>query len=230
MPRAGCGPQARITEDYLRILRFFRFTAWYGYDLDAEGYAACAEHAAGLERLSRERVGAEIKKLLAAPDPAPAVAAMARAGVLAQVLPGADPAMLAPLVHLEAGAGDAIRRLAALGGEGVAARLRLSKPETRRLETLRESLASADPPEVLGYRFGAQGGADALLLRHAALGQEMPENWRNRVDFGAAQRFPVSAADLMPALSGPALGARLRELEERWVASGFALDRDALLH
>ena len=90
---------ARIAEDYLRILRFFRFHAWYGdpaAGLDPDGLAACAALQDGLARLSRERVGAEVTKLLAAPDPAPAVGPMAAAGILARVLPGADAAALAP--------------------------------------------------------------------------------------------------------------------------------------
>ena len=81
---------ARIKEDYLRILRFFRFHAWYGdpgRGIDAEALAACAEHANGISRLSCERVGHEMRKLLAAPDPAPSVAAMHSAGILQQVLP-----------------------------------------------------------------------------------------------------------------------------------------------
>ncbi|KEO54496.1 CCA tRNA nucleotidyltransferase [Thioclava pacifica] len=221
--------EERIREDYLRILRFFRFTAWYGRDLDGDGLAACAANIAGIETLSRERVGAEMRKLLAAPDPSHAVAAMAQSGALTAVLPGADATALAPLVHLEDRPADAIRRLAALGGENVAERLRLSNKDSRRLETLREALASGDAPEVLGYRFGAETGADALLLRHAVMGQEMPENWQNRVCFGAKQQFPVSATDLMPAYQGKALGDRLRELETRWIASGFTLSREALL-
>ena len=83
---------ARIREDYLRILRFFRFHAWYAdpnAGIDAEGLAACAALADGLRQLSRERVSAEMIKLLGAPDPAPAVAAMAQAGILARILPGA---------------------------------------------------------------------------------------------------------------------------------------------
>nr|MBA3325662.1 CCA tRNA nucleotidyltransferase [Paracoccaceae bacterium] len=92
---------ARIAEDYLRILRFFRFHAWYGdpeAGIDAEGLAACAAARDGLTLLSRERIGAELAKLLAAPDPAPAAAAMAASGVLACVLPGADPRALPALV------------------------------------------------------------------------------------------------------------------------------------
>lgn len=226
-------PTQRIREDYLRILRFFRFTAWYGAPeegFDAEGLAACALLAEGIERLSRERVGHEMRKLLGAPDPAPAIAAMATTGILPHVLPGADPAGLAPLVHLEAGLpADPIRRLAVLGGTDPAERLRLSKPEARRLERLREGALSGEGPAVLGYRLGARDGLDAVLIQAALTGMPPAETSRNRVEFGAAQRFPVQAADLMPALQGAALGARLKELEARWIASGFALDRAALL-
>ena len=109
-------PEDRIREDYLRILRFFRFTAVVGdpdLGLDAEGLAACAALAEGIDGLSRERIGAEMRKLLSAGDPAPAVSAMAQAGLLARVLPGADARALAPLVHLEAGLSpDWLRRLA----------------------------------------------------------------------------------------------------------------------
>src|SRR6478672_10767184 len=75
--------RTRIREDYLRILRFFRFYAWYGRgEPDAEAMAACAALAEGMTRLSAERVSKEMLKLLAAPDPRRAVAAMREAGVL----------------------------------------------------------------------------------------------------------------------------------------------------
>ncbi|MCU0912449.1 MAG: CCA tRNA nucleotidyltransferase [Rhodobacteraceae bacterium] len=227
-------PGARIAEDYLRILRFFRFHAWYGDPtggLDAEGLAACAGNLGGLSGLSRERVGAEMKKLLAAPDPAPAVAAMAQAGALARALPGADARALAPLVHLEAGEGlapDPIRRLAVLGGEDAAGALRLSRAEARRLEALREAAGSAAGPAELGYRLGAEPALSAAVLRAAMTGAPVPPGARGDADRGASARFPVAAADLAP-LSGAALGARLKDLEARWIASGFTLDRAQLL-
>lgn len=220
-------PGARIREDYLRILRFFRFTAWYGdpaQGMEPEGLAACAELSEGIDTLSRERIWHEMRKLLAAPDPTPAVAAMQAAGVLLRVLPGADARGLAPLVHLEPGAPDPIRRLAVLGGD--ASDLRLSKSEMRRLERLRAGALSGDDGALLGYRLGPDA-ADAALVRAALTG--LPPEPADRIAFGAAQRLPVTAADLMPALSGPALGARLREIEARWIASGFRLTRDALL-
>ena len=226
-------PDQRIREDYLRILRFFRFTAWYGdpaIGIDPDGLSACAEHALGLDGLSRERVGHEMRRLLAAPDPAPALAAMEATGVLAHVLPGADTRAIAPLVHLEDSAAPAfLRRLAALGGEDPAKRLRLSKAELRGLEQIRAALQSDAAPAALGYRFGAEAAADAALIRAASLGQPLPDDWRAPILRGAAQVFPVTAADLMPGLQGVALGARLRALETRWITEDFQPTRDDLL-
>ncbi len=226
-------PEARIREDYLRILRFFRFHAWYGapdQGIDAEGLAACAAHLDGLERLSAERITAEVVKLLTAADPAPAVASMGASGVLWRILPGAAPDLLAVLVHVEGAAGlapDPLRRLAGLGGE--AARLRLSNPQAARLKRLTDALPSEMAPGELGYRLGADEALDVLALRAAGEGREIAPAEVEQSRFGAAQTFPIRAADLMPALQGPALGARLKVLEGRWIASGFALGRDQLL-
>ncbi len=224
----------RIAEDYLRILRFFRFHAQYGEDrgIDPEGLAAVAANLDGLDSLARERVGAEMRRLLSAPDPSPAVAAMAQVGALARVLPGADARALAPLVHLEAQVGaapDAMRRLAALGGEGARGRLRLSKADATRLDLLRRATGDMTGAGALGYRHGAEAARDVLLLRAALL--EMPLNPAEleQARFGAAAEFPISARDLMPEYEGAALGARLSALEARWIASGFALTRQDLL-
>ncbi|WP_128255024.1 CCA tRNA nucleotidyltransferase [Falsirhodobacter deserti] len=218
-------PAARITEDYLRILRFFRFHAIYGQGgPDPEGLAACAEHAEGVETLSRERVGAEVKKLLAASDPAPAIASMAAAGILARVVPGADATALPVLVHLEAGvAPDPIRRLAALGGQ---VDLRLSRAEARRLSLISDAAREGADMAELAYRHGADLARDAALVRAALTGMQ-PD--LSRIAAAAAARFPVAACDLMPAFSGAALGQRLKELEARWIASGFTLTKDQLL-
>ncbi|NCO85857.1 MAG: CCA tRNA nucleotidyltransferase [Rhodobacterales bacterium] len=227
--------QDRIREDYLRILRFFRFHAWFADPdggIDAEGLAACAADLDGLARLSRERVGAEMRKLLAAPDPAPAVAAMAVSGVLAHLLPGASALLLPVLVHVEQMAAlppDPIRRLAALGGEGIAEALRLSRAEAARLEALRDAIGSGVEPGELGYRHGAAEAVDVLALRAAAMGLEIDPVQAEQARFGATQTCPVRAADLPETLKGPAIGARLREVEARWIASGFTLDRAALL-
>ncbi|MBE2276620.1 MAG: CCA tRNA nucleotidyltransferase [Rhodobacteraceae bacterium] len=227
----GSAPD-RIREDYLRILRFFRFTAWYGDPAegpDAEGLAACAALADGIDGLSRERIGAEMKKLLSAPDPAPAIAAMAATGVLAHVLPGADARALPVLVHLE---GDLpprwLRRLAVLGGEGTAAALRLSRAEASDLEAIRTGIGDTQSAAALGWRQGIDRAVAVILARAALSGMPPPDDWQAEVLRGAAARFPVRAADL-PDLSGPALGARLKELEARWLAAGLRLTKAQLL-
>ncbi|MGX0875652.1 poly(A) polymerase [Roseovarius sp. MBR-154] len=225
----------RIKEDYLRILRFFRFHACYGdaeAGLDPDALAACAAHLDGLAGLSRERVGAEMRKLLAAPDPAPSLAAMQRAGVLSAILPGADARPLAPLVHLESEtntAPNALRRLAALGGEDIPNRLRLSRAEARRLALLRDGASATIPPAEIGYRYGVTDGMDMLLLRAALLDTPLDPKASDILERGAHATFPVKPADLMPDYTGPALGQRLQELEDRWIASGFTLSREDLL-
>ncbi|EPX77471.1 CCA tRNA nucleotidyltransferase [Litoreibacter arenae] len=222
---------ARIAEDYLRILRFFRFHAWYGDPaggLDADGLAACAAGADGLAQLSAERVGAEMKKLLSAPDPAPAVAAMAQAGILARVMPGADTKALPVLVHLEDGAGFT-RRVACLGGEDLKDRWRLSKAEAAEIALLRDLIGADTGLAEIAYRHGADAARDVALLRAALFEQPLPDGMQDEVATGAGAVFPVKAADLMPEFSGPALGAKLQELETRWIASGFALTRAELL-
>lgn len=223
-------PAARIAEDALRILRFFRFHALYGTDLDDDGIAACAEGQGGIDRLSRERVGAEMRKLLAAPDPAPAVAAMSATGILTRVLPGADATALAPMVHLEADMPpDAMRRLAALVAETPTDALRLSRTDAARHAVVAQGARGEQGAAELGYRHGANTARDALLVRAALLSSPLPSGWQDAIAQGATARFPVSAADLMPALQGAALGARLRDLENRWIASGFVLTREDLL-
>ncbi len=225
--------EARIREDYLRILRFFRFHAYYGdpaVGMDPEALAAIAANLDGLDTLSRERVGAELLNLLAAPDPAPAVAAMAQTGALARILPGADPRALAPLVHLEEGHDtDPIRRLAVLGGEGVKDALRLSNADAHRYAVLRAETGSNKGISELGYRHGTKTAVDIALLRAASLGAPLAPDASDDAARGAAAVLPVKAADLMPDLHGPALGEKLQEIEARWIASDFALTRDDLL-
>lgn len=223
----------RIREDYLRSLRFFRFHAWYGdaeEGFDPEAIAAIASHVEGLANLSRERVGAELLKLLAAPDPAPAVAGMRTTGVLAAILPGSDDRALAPLVHLEETLGvlpDALRRLAVLGGEDLRDRLRLSRKDSTRLAGI--GTAASMMPGEAGYRLGAETATDGLLVAAASLESSLDVEKVETARHAAEQVFPIKAADLMPEYSGVELGRTMEKLEQEWIESGFELSRDTLL-
>ena len=224
-------PHQRIREDYLRILRFFRFHAVYGdpgQGIDPDGFAACAELSDGIATLSRERIGAEMRKLLDARNPAPAVAAMAASGILPLVLPGASITALAPLIHLE----DDLpprwqRRLAALGGS--AENMRLSRQEEAEIGKIRDDAASTLGPAALGWSLGEAPAQDVILCRAAFMETSLPLDWHGEIRRGTQSTFPVSAADLMPTLQGPDLGARLKALQARWLASGLHLSKAALL-
>lgn len=221
----------RIREDYLRILRFFRFHAWYGdadAGIDPDGLAACADNVEGIAKLSKERIGQEVLKLLNAPNPAPAVASFASTGGLAQALPGADHGALAVLVHIEESAllePDCMRRLAVLGGQDVAEALRLSKDQARYLSQVKQGLSAGEA----GYRFGVRVAVDMLAVVAASLGQELEPKQAEVARFGSEQTFPLKAADLQPEYTGRALGDALKAAEVRWIASDFTLTKEALL-
>jgi len=225
----------RIREDYLRTLRFFRFSAWYGaidqgFDLDA--LHAISSNLDGLETLSAERVGMEMVKLLNATDPAVAVAVMRQTGVLNVVLQGADDTWLAPLIHVEFLwdlSPDPIRRLAALGGTGVEKNLRLSKAQARLLMQYRDGIGSMAGAGELGYRLGTDVAKSIAALRCAYSGSPPVNEMPDRVVAGSAAKFPIKASDLTNMFSGPALGKRLKELEAEWIASNFTKTKEQLL-
>lgn len=217
-------PHQRIREDHLRILRYFRFQARFGSTpADAAAEAACAELAATLKGLSRERVGMEMMNLLGLPDPAPTVARMKELGVLAVVLPEADVPALAALVAEEARQGaeaDALRRLAALLpadpvlAEGVASRFRLSGAQKKRLATAAGRAAGQVEPRALAYRLGLTAALDRLLLAGEDIaplrGWDVPQ-------------FPLKGGAIVArgVKAGPEVARILQAVEARWVNEGF---------
>ena len=124
---------------------------------------------------------------------------------------------------------DPIRRLACLGGADHRERLRLSRKDARQLEMLLKNRGSGAGPAELAYRFGEVAARDLILLDSAASETLLPVGMAEGLAHGAAACFPVRPKDLMPGLKGAALGARLKELEARWIASGFTLTRAELL-
>ncbi len=223
----------RIREDYLRSLRYFRFHAWYGnadLGFDPDALSAIAGNLDGIPSLSRERVGQELVKLLAAPDPAPAIAVMRQIGLLSVILPGSDDRALAPLIHLEAGMpSEPMRRLAALGGEDPRDALRLSKAQANMVQLLRTEATGSTAPAALAYMYDQSVARDVMLLRSALLEMPLPPMLETELNAGAQAVFPLTAQDLMPDVQGPALGVALKRLKSDWIASGFSLDKDTLL-
>ncbi|MDF2603378.1 CCA tRNA nucleotidyltransferase [Sphingomonas sp.] len=214
-------PYRRIAEDHLRILRFFRFHARFGRVIDEDGLDACTARANDLMALSRERIAAELLKLLVAPRAVPVVALMVERGIFRPVLPEIeDTAALAALAEREAAAGippDPIRRLAALiapaAAEGVGARLRLSNADRKRLE-IAVGPVGGEGPRPLAYRIGCTGAIDRLLLAGAPV--DALTGW-------TPPRLPVSGGSLVARgiAKGPDVARALRQIEEQWIAEGF---------
>jgi poly(A) polymerase len=243
---------ARIREDYLRILRFFRFHAQFAHgEPDPDGLAAAVRERRGLLGLSGERLRQEMFRLLVAAGAGPTVEIMADRGILGFITAGVSygPAFDRQIA-IEAAEGetaDPIGRLAALAvaipedAHRLADRLKLSNNERYRLEAAATDWwhVRADQSEreskVLLYGLGSAVFRDRVALAFARSGAEAEDpRWRRLLDL--AQRwpvpeFPVKGADLMRlgVPSGPTMGQILARLEQDWIAADFALDRDALI-
>jgi len=228
-------PSARIQEDYLRILRFFRFFAWYGDQaagLDPDGLAGCAEFQEGLAGVARERIGAEFLKTLGANDPSLTVAAMAQSGVLGTILNGADARMLPLVVHNEGQlkvAPNPICRLASLGGEDAVKGLRLSRADGKIYDLLRCEMGSTTGAAEIAYRYGRTTSEAVVILRAAMFEHSVAPDAVSQIALGANATYPVAAADLMPMHEGPALGKALRAGERHWIDSGFSINKRDIL-
>lgn len=235
-------PATRIAEDYLRVLRFFRFHAQYGEGpLDRAGFDAAIRAQGALSRLSRERVRTEILKLVGARRAAEVVGELAGAGIIARVL-----GVTGDLGRLARAGGDVIRRLAAYGvlveedAERLADALRLSNAEAARLAAYGRALAALrSPPAPLGTaeirRVAAEHGTEALADALAALAGE-PRPVLNAQAVQAAKGFaagepapalPLRGADLIArgVPPGPAVGALMGQARALWLAGGCATDK-----
>jgi poly(A) polymerase len=214
-------PYRRIAEDHLRILRFFRFHARFGDVIDSSGLDACTDRANDLMALSRERIAAELLKLLVAPRAVPVVRLMLERGIFRPVLPEiADVTALEDLAAAEAAAGlapDPIRRLAALipaaTADSVGARLRLSNADRKRLIAASDGPGS-EGPRGLAFRVGREIAIDRLLLAGQSI--DALADW-------TPPRLPISGGDLVARgiARGPEVARALRQVESQWIAEGF---------
>ncbi|WP_174274518.1 CCA tRNA nucleotidyltransferase [Sphingomonas bacterium] len=227
-------PLQRIAEDHLRILRFFRFHARFGIGApEPQGLSACARRANDLMSLSRERIAQELLKLLAVPNPAPALAEMLSAGILTAILPeiggdGLDRLKRLVPIERELGLADPLRRMSALLPrdaalvDSIGARLKLSNAQRRRLVSASRGELDTSP-SLLAHEIGVQGAIDRLLLAGDAAGVASLQGWQ-------PPRLPITGSALialgMPA--GPRIAATLARVERRWASEGFP-DRDRAL-
>ena len=242
----------RIREDYLRILRFFRFHAWYGRgDPDHDGIAACTEERSGLKLLSGERVQKELLLLLQATSPVAVLALMQQCGILAEFLPAQlSLSRCERLIAIEIANGfqpDPLLRLAALLPDSendvrdIAQKLRLSNEARDRIVGAAErdarinaALTKSDAKRLI-YRAGRSCFTDQLLLQWAGSGTAPDDaQWRALLGFAKQWQiaaFPVSGDDVMAfgVPEGTRVGVLLRELEQWWMDRDFGPTRDELL-
>jgi poly(A) polymerase len=247
-------PKTRIREDYLRILRLFRFHAWYGRgEIDAMALTAVSEERAGLQRLSGERIQKELLRLLEADDPTPVLSVMEERGILREIFPSTlQLERLERLVAIDRANGftpDAVLRLAAMlpGSAKIAfafaARLRLSNADRDRLvgaaDIDERSVPALTPDDArkLIYLTGADAFRDSALLHWAGTGPNLSADdsrWRALVSLASTWRkpvFPLDGNDVMAlgVVEGPQIGIMLRDIEQWWIESGFTPDRKTLL-
>jgi poly(A) polymerase len=244
-------PSVRIAEDYLRILRFFRFHAAYGHgDLDPAGLHACIVARAGIDALSRERVHMELFKLLQAAHAAATLTVMADTGFLVRVLGGVPRvSVFADMIAIETVIGvprDPVRGLGALAvdvvedADRLGQRLRLSNAELTRLQSMGKgwwqvspSMAEQDVRALL-YQLGPAAFLDRATLAWARAPAEASDaRWRDLATLPerwTAPAFPLKAADFLARglVKGPALGKARAAAEAAWIAAGFPLDTPPL--
>ncbi len=246
-------PRDRIKEDYLRILRYFRFLAHFGAEPpDQDILAACRELRSGLGVLSQERIRDELIKILRAPDPTVAWDAMTQTGVTADVLPEVtEAASLTGLMEREAqvDAPTTIdvwqRRLIFLlsnslkeTGE-VARRLRLSNKNAKAIAQIFAAATNAAPvpdehdQQKFLYNHQQTRTDDAILIAWAWQGAAASRKWPafyKDAQAWSPMRFPLSGADAeaLGVPQGPAIGDLLKRLEDEWIDSGFTLSEKDL--
>jgi len=244
-------PVTRIREDFLRILRLFRFHAWYGKsEIDKPALQACAAEKAGLRQLSGERIAKEMLKLLAAEDPVPVLRSMAATGILSEVLPGElNIVRLERLVAIDGTnffQPDAILRLAALlpdraaGAHEIADRWKLSNADRDRLADIAGntdkivSYLSIKEVRKLLYKLGMARFKDRVSLKWAEDPKETNfVQWRALLAMADAwqrPKFPLDGGNVMAAgvPQGPLIGKILTEVEEWWIDSDFIDDEFSL--
>ena len=227
-------PRERIKEDYLRILRFFRFLALFGKEDETHEaeLTALNDLRDGLDTISVERKGDEILKLFAAPSLEYSIFLMEKAKINSKIFNTCNHASLSSLIKLEERldiAPCAIRRLAAYTGDNLKSQLRFSKKQAKAHQILRQEATNKKDAAELSYRYNKNLALDAILVRSSLQNIEPSKNVFSQIKKGSVAKFPIKPFDLAEYFSGPRLGEMLAYLEQKWIESDFTLNKEMLL-
>ena len=228
-------PNERIKEDNLRILRFFRFQAIYGnknLEIDSIALEACHNHKSKLAALSKERITSELRKILSAPNPLEVMIKMNETGVLNELFQNVSIDSLEAYLKTEEKFKININwlgRLLSLQVTQEEESLKLTRCEFKFLKQTKSAIENQIHVLEFSYYNGVENGKIYSILQNFRHNIILSKNLLNQINSLATKKFPITAKDLMPEISGKKLGEALRSLEDRWIKSNFTLSKRELL-
>ena len=228
-------PNERIKEDNLRILRFFRFQAIYGnknLEIDSIALEACHNHKSKLAALSKERITSELRKILSAPNPLEVIIKMNETGVLNELFQKVSIDSLKAYLKTEKKFKININwlgRLLSLQVTQEEESLKLTRCEFKFLKQTKSAIENQIHVLEFSYYNGVENGKIYSILQNFRHNIILSKNLLNQINSLATKKFPITAKDLMPEISGKKLGEALRSLEDRWIKSNFTLSKKDLL-
>ena len=228
-------PNERIKEDNLRILRFFRFQAIYGnknLEIDSIALEACHNHKSKLAALSKERITSELRKILSAPNPLEVMIKMNETGVLNELFQNVSIDSLEAYLKTEEKFKININwlgRLLSLQVTQEEESLKLTRCEFKFLKQTKSAIENQIHVLEFSYYNGVENGKIYSILQNFRHNIILSKNLLNQINSLATKKFPITAKDLMPEISGKKLGEALRSLEDRWIKSNFTLSKKELL-
>ena len=228
-------PNERIKEDNLRILRFFRFQAIYGnknLEIDSIALEACHNHKSKLAALSKERITSELRKILSAPNPLEVIIKMNETGVLNELFQNVSIDSLEAYLKTEEKFKININwlgRLLSLQVTQEEESLKLTRCEFKFLKQTKSAIENQIHVLEFSYYNGVENGKIYSILQNFRHNIILSKNLLNQINSLATKKFPITAKDLMPEISGKKLGEALRSLEDRWIKSNFTLSKKELL-
>ena len=228
-------PNERIKEDNLRILRFFRFQAIYGnknFEIDSIALEACHNHKSKLAALSKERITSELRKILSAPNPLEVIIKMNETGVLNELFQKVSIDSLEAYLKTEEKFKININwlgRLLSLQVTQEEESLKLTRCEFKFLKQTKSAIENQIHVLEFSYYNGVENGKIYSILQNFRHNIILSKNLLNQINSLATKKFPITAKDLMPEISGKKLGEALRSLEDRWIKSNFTLSKKELL-